>query len=100
MNEYAIHKYLWTFSEFTFVFSLHTIFKYHVSKTFSLLSLFINNLFTFGRAGSLLMHGLFSSCEEGGYSLLQCAGFSCGDLSCCADRALGHMGSVLVAPGL
>ena len=53
----------------------------------------------FGCAQSLLLSGVFSSCGEGGYSSLWCMGFSLQWLLLWA-RALGCMGSVVVAPGL
>ena len=49
-------------------------------------------LFIFGCAGSSLLHRLFSSCGE---QTAHCSGFSC-----CGTWVLGHMDSVVVAPGL
>ena len=51
-------------------------------------------LFIFGYAGSLMLHGLFSSCEV--WELLSSCGTPqaslCGGFSCCAAWALGHSG--------
>ena len=67
-----------------------------MSQTF--LKIFIY-LFIFGYAGSLLLHGLLSSCSSW---VSHCGGFSC-----CKAWALGlgfqwlwHVGSVVVAPEL
>ena len=46
-------------------------------------------LFIFVCAGSLLLHGLFSSCGKQGHSSLWCTGFS---FSCCKACILGHLG--------
>ena len=58
-------------------------------------------VFTFGCGGSLLLHRLFSSC--GSRELLSGCGARTphyGGLSYCRACALGHLGSVVVAPGL
>ena len=50
--------------------------------------------------GSLLLCRLFSGCGNGGLLSSRSARAShCGDFSCGA-QTLGHMGSVVVAPGL
>ena len=48
--------------------------------------------FTFGCAGSLLLHKLFSSCSEGGYSICGVAASHCGNFSCREFWALGCKG--------
>ena len=49
-------------------------------------------LLIFGHTGSLLLHGLFSSCSA--------QASHCGCFSCCRAQALGTGASVVVAPGL
>ena len=49
-------------------------------------SFFFNSLFIFGRAGSLLMHGLFSPCGEQGHS----PGVARGPLTEVASPAAEH----------
>ena len=67
-----------------------------IFKRHPLFSIFKNiYLFIFGWgfiAGSLLLHGLFSSCDEWG--LLSCGVWvsHCSGFSCCRAQALGHMG--------
>ena len=51
-----------------------------------------------GYAGSLLLCGLFSSCGERGYSPCVQASLCCD--FCRGARTLGHVGSVVVVPGL
>ena len=50
-------------------------------------------IFIFGCAGSLLLLGLFSSCDEQGplFSCAACASH-CSGFSCCRARALKHLG--------
>ena len=43
------------------------------------------------------MYGLSLVAVSGGYSLLRCAGFSLGGLSCCRARALGVRAPVVAA---
>ena len=65
--------------------------------------LYIIYLFIFGYAGSLLLHGLFSSCSKPelhsrcGVQASHCRGFSCGvwtlghtSISSCNSQALQH----------
>ena len=54
-------------------------------------------LFILSCTGSSLLHGLFSSCRERGYSLLQCTGFSLWWLPRCRPQALGEGASVVLA---
>ena len=49
-------------------------------------------LFSFGCAGSPLLHGLFSSCSEQGLLLVVVQGFSFQCFSCCRAQALGRTG--------
>ena len=54
--------------------------------------------FTFGCAGSSLLHGLFSSCGEWGLCSSCSAGVShCDGFFCCAAQALGVWASVVAA---
>ena len=51
------------------------------------------NVFIYGCAGSSLLLGLFSSCNEQGF-LSSCGAqvYHCGGFSCCGARALEHLG--------
>ena len=57
-----------------------------LSLLFFLSAFFFNSLFIFGRAGSLLMHGLFSPCGEQGHS----PGVAHGPLTEVASPAAEH----------
>ena len=56
--------------------------------------------FSFGCCGSPLLHGFFWLWPVGASVSLWWVGFSLQWLSCCGARALGHLGSAAVAPGL
>ena len=59
--------------------------------------LFYHLVLIFGCAGSLLLHELFPGCGGGGGGVALLSGCGvrsshCGDISCCAQQALGHTG--------
>ena len=67
---------------------------------YSGLFLFFINLFNFGYVGSSLLHRLSLVAASGGYSLLQCMGFSLQWLLLLWSMGSRCMGSVVVARGL
>ena len=78
-----------------FVFAFLRFFFFYVDE-------FLKNNFTyFGCIGSLLVHGLFSSCRAWG-PLSGCGARDshCGGFSCCGAWSPGWWASVVAAPGL
>ena len=81
-------------------------FSFKKSRFWCVFFFFNFYLLNFGRTGSLLPGGLFSSCSKAGLGgcvlLSSCDARAphCGGFSCCRARALGCTGFVMLAPGL